>query len=337
MTQIRIQYTPTPAPERNESPRVRPLTHHEILGLMAPFSAHGRHADLAASQRAERRLVFKPIEHPPTDERPLRLIETLLLDLPEDGTPSLTRRVQDDSGLTSNLTTRGREIAELLARIESVPVRRQFQVHGGVPIARSYAIGEQGGPPAFTEARARLAGINLEARADSFAGHVLDLRLTADPGFKLLIPEDLTAVLGWDWRPLKEFVSLWRGSIRVASKDPRRTRDIEAKLGRTLVHLARILASRPADFHDRHRRARWRVAFQRGIPLGVGLLIVALTPAIQWLDMADDSLLKMLIFHAPPFMLAAMFMMREMPRIEIPPIPRPLTQEHWVTRLETSR
>ena len=40
-----------------------PLTHHEILGLIEPFTRRGLHVDLAASNRIERRLLFKPIVH----------------------------------------------------------------------------------------------------------------------------------------------------------------------------------------------------------------------------------------------------------------------------------
>ena len=336
---IRIQHEPRPAPPvYDDRPQVKPLTHHEILALMAPFTAAGLHADLASSQRADRRLAFKPRAHEPTEALPLRLEEQLTLEVAESGASRLVRTLRDrSSGLSSQVATAGTDPAALLERMHSVPVERQFRIYEGVPVARSYLI-EAGGEKAgtrvlLTEARARVGGMNIEMRADRFVSHVVDLRLTADAGSKLQIPEDLTAVIGWKWRPLREFVTLWRGSIRVASKEPRRTPDIERKIGRTITHLARTLDRPPADVHPRFERARWRVSFQRGIPLGIGLLLIALTPAIQWLDMEADSMLRMLIFHAPPFMLAAMFMMREMPRIEIPPIPRPLTQKTWLTRV----
>ncbi|NEV64858.1 hypothetical protein [Thiorhodococcus minor] len=343
MTRIRIQHNPPPeAAEPDARQQIKPLSHHEILSLMGPFTKAGRHADLTASQRADRRLAFKTVTHAPSDELPIRLTETLHLEVPESGPLTLVRSVQDDSGLISTVTAKGEDAGLLLERVEAVPVRRQFGLHVGVPVARSYLIeGSEGGKDGggwstrvlITDAKTRLRGINLDFKADRFVGHAVDLRLTTDAGTKLLIPEDLTAVIGWRWRPLREFVSLWRGSIRVESKEPRRTADIEHKIGRTITHLARTLDRPPADFHPRFHKARWRVSFQRGIPLGIGLLLVALTPAIRWIDMADDSILKMLIFHAPPFMLAAMFMMREMPRIEIPPIPRPLKNATWLAEV----
>ncbi len=341
MTKIRILHTPAPlVDDSDQRPQLRPLTHHEILSLMAPFTQRGRHADLAASQRVERRLVFKSIEHAPTPELPLRLLESLSLEVSESGTLKLVRCMRDDSGLISTLTAEGTDAGRLLERIEAVPAQRQFQIYADIPVARSYLIEEvkesaQNDGLAsvqvlLTEARAYIGGINLEIKSDGYVTHVLDLRLTADAGSQLVLPQDLTAVIGWHWRPLHEFVTLWRGSIRVVSKGPQRATDIEHKIGRTIIHLARTLETPPAQFHRTYKRARWRVTFQRALPLGIGLLVIALTPAIQWIEMSDGSILRMLIFHAPPLMMAALFMMREIPRIEIPPIPRPLTNDAWV-------
>jgi hypothetical protein len=39
-----------------------PLSHHEILTLAEPFARQGRHLDLAATNRLECSLVFKPVE-----------------------------------------------------------------------------------------------------------------------------------------------------------------------------------------------------------------------------------------------------------------------------------
>ena len=40
-----------------------PLSHHDILGIVEPFTRRSRQLDLAASDRLNRRLLFKPIEH----------------------------------------------------------------------------------------------------------------------------------------------------------------------------------------------------------------------------------------------------------------------------------
>ena len=47
-----------------------PLSHHDVLTLVAPFSRRGRPIDLAASDRGARKLLFRPVEHPAADGRP---------------------------------------------------------------------------------------------------------------------------------------------------------------------------------------------------------------------------------------------------------------------------
>ena len=80
-----------------------PLTHHEILGLIGPFTRRGRHLDLPASDRLARRLVFKPIEHTdPAIASPV-LIESLQLEQPEDDTYRLTRTLSLPCGLQDTL------------------------------------------------------------------------------------------------------------------------------------------------------------------------------------------------------------------------------------------
>jgi hypothetical protein len=397
MTRIRIkQSRPRLLPDpilRGDRQPAKPLTHHEILTLMAPFTRRGLHADMNASRREDRLLSFKSSEHAASDELPICLQAWLTLDASSAQRYRLVRQVTDETGLVSTATVEGAALDALLGQMDALPVQRQFRVYDGIPVARSYVIDvpadaglskkaavSAGGavgavvgrvrslrrhsdaeaPPAapgpdeavsepiaqsgdadagdapgvprpiLVEASARIAGAMLTLKADRLGGPAVEVKLTADPGFKLKIPEDLVAVLGWPWRPLREFVSYWRGGIRVSGSEPTRTADIELKLARTVKHLARTLAQSPERFHDRFRRARWRVSFQRGIPLMVGLLILAITPAVQFLRMEDDSILRMLIFHAPPMMLVGFFMMREMPRIEIPPLPRRLINRSWI-------
>jgi hypothetical protein len=70
---------------------------------------------------------------------------------------------------------------------------------------------------------------------------------------------------------------------------------------------------------------------QRALPLIIALGVIAATPAVRLLPMSEGSLLQMLIFHAPPLMLVGFFMLRELPRIEIPPLPRNLKHTGWLT------
>jgi hypothetical protein len=173
-------------------------------------------------------------------------------------------------------------------------------------------------------------GVTLEVDADRSAGMPIQVRLRVPAGRQLQVPEDLLAVLGWDWRPVEDYISHWRGTIRVAKHEPRRTADIEDKIERTLLHLDETLSRSPASFHRRFVRERWRAAFRRAIPLLVGIGMIAATPLVRLLPMGEGTLLRMLVFHAPPLMLVAFFLFSELPRIEIPPLPRPLRQETWL-------
>ena len=94
-------------------------------------------------------------------------------------------------------------------------------------------------------------------------------------------------------------------------------------------HLAATLAAPPAQFHQQHRAARWRVAGRRSIPALLSLGLVAAAAAVPQLTLAPESVLRMLILNAPPLLLIGFFCLREVPRIEIPPLPRPLRQEAW--------
>ena len=51
--------------------------------------------------------------------------------------------------------------------------------------------------------------------------------------------------------------------------------------------------------------------------------------AVPQLSLSSDSVLRMLILNAPPLLLIGFFCLREVPRIEIPPLPRPLRQSAW--------
>lgn len=352
MSQVRVKHDP-PAPlpsgvYHGDKQQATPLTHHEILSLIAPFTRRGLHADLGASDRAGRKLAFKPLVHAAEGEGEPALRETLVLEAVAADEFRLVRSVTIDGGwaatgaqpLASTLTAKGGDLNALLNHVEAVPVRRQIQLCTGIALARSYHLDvmpavDDADPhvataPVIVEARAWVKGINLAAQADRKRGMPVEIKLTADPGEELRLPEDMLAVIGWRWRPLVHIVSYWRGTINVARKEPKRTPEIEYSLGRTVTHLVRTLEKSPECFHRDHLRARWRVTFQRAIPMLIGVALLAATPAIRFLDMDSNSILRMLIFHAPPIMLVGFFLMREMPRLEIPPFPRPLRNRAWI-------
>jgi hypothetical protein len=300
---------------------------------------------MSASRRTERRLVFEALEHPPPAEGMPRLREVLALEVSERGNFRLTRtltplgREKDEDALSAELVAAGPEPEALLDQVADFPLARHFARHDGVLVQRSYKLlpgqGRDDPPgqtwvPTLIHARARVQGVTLEVDADRSPGMPIQVRLRAPAGQKLKIPQDLLSVLGRHWRPLDDYISHWRGSIRVTRREPARRADIEDKLGRTVAHLAETLTQPPGGFHQRHLRQRWRASFHRAVPLLVAIGMIAATPLVRLLPMGEGSLLRMLVFHAPPLMLVAFFLFSELPRIEIPPLPRPLRQESWL-------
>jgi len=77
--------------------------------------------------------------------------------------------------------------------------------------------------------------------------------------------------------------------------------------------------------------ARWGVVARRALPLIGSAAMIAAAAVFAKLepDLAQDSVLRMLIFHAPPIVLVILFSLNELPRVEIPPLPRRPRGTSW--------
>ena len=311
-----------------------PLTHHEILGLIGPFTRRGRHLDLPASDRLARRLVFKPIEHTdPAIASPV-LIESLQLEQPDDDTYRLTRTLSLPCGLQATLQTDGNDPGELLARIEAIPLQRQFQHGEGYAVALCHRLDATKGDAVtalmvLTRATARIEGLRLAMKVPAVTGIPADIELEAAHGDSIDLPQDLLAVLGWSWARLVRVGKAWTCSLRLRGSGPDRSRDAETKLERTAQHLARTLSEPPPRFHDQRVAARWGVVVRRSIPLLVTVSLIGLAAAVPSMGLSENSVLRMVIFQSPPLLLGLVFCMRELPQIEIPPWPRRPSQSAW--------
>jgi len=310
-----------------------PLTHHEILQLVEPFTRAGRQVDLAASDRMARRLAFKGLEHTgdaPSDP-PLR--EALTLEDAGRDTWRLTRVLTDAQGLQGSLQAEGPDPADLLARLQPMPPQQQFLAGPGYRVGLHHRVEAAAGMLAqrrvLMRAQMLVAGLTLKLTVSRVTGMAGDIEVIADEGDALQLPEDLLAVLGLDWSRLTRVTAGWRAQLRLRKAEPERSADAQAKLERTAQHLARTLAEPPSLFHERFARARWGVVARRASPLLVAGAIMVGAASVQRLHLADNSVIRMLIFHAPPLLLMIFFCMREIPRIEIPPIPRPLRADAW--------
>jgi hypothetical protein len=308
---------------------VQPLTHHEIVELIAPLTRRGRHLDLAASDRSERRLLFKPIEreHALGECWPLR--ETLRLEAGESAAYRLTRMLALPNGLTAHLHTEGMDPGELLERLESIPPRIQFQSGPGYRIAHSHRLERAGASLILTRAALELEDLSLLLEVPTVSGVPAEFELCTSAPDGPALPDDVLAVLGWDWGVLARSRGSRRGSLRLRRREPQRSREAERALERAARHLAQTLAEPPRRFHERQWRARWQVVLRRALPLLIGVGLIAGTAALPRLHLAPDSALRMLLFNAPPLLLILVFSLREMPRLEIPPRPRPARMASW--------
>jgi hypothetical protein len=316
-----------------------PLTHHEIMRLVVPFSERGYRVDPTASDRARRRLSFRPVtvaaapgRHPPLDV-------VLRLELPDRGPTRVVRRIRTKQGLEATAIAEGGEPATLLAALERIEVTRQMCTVQGVLLARSYRVssgrsaltgtGTADGAPVvrIVGGEARFGDVTLRA-TEGLSRAPFDVELAAEDGKRLDIPQDFLAVLGWQWRPLRAGRHAWRGSVKLPPREPARTEALESILDTTVTHVAETLKQPPQQFHPQHRRARWRVAFQRVLPMlsGSALLIGLVVLALL---LPKTQLVHVALLHVPPLMMIAFFMQNEMPTMEIPPLPRQLRQMQW--------
>lgn len=310
-----------------------PFTHHEILSLVEPFTRRGRHVDLAGSNRLDRRLLFKPIDHPASGPDDPGLREVLHLDNPYGKTYQLTRVLTQPGGLEARLEAEGTNPAELLAEVEAIPLQHQFAAGPGFRLARSYQLPEGRGEPlvrlVMTRGVIRADSVTLTLKPSEVKGFSADVELATPADDPIVVPEDLLAVLGWDWSPIRRDKEAWRGKLRLRGAQPGCSRRAEAKLALVAAHLAQTLAEPPARFHERHLGARWGVALRRAIPLltAVGLLVGS--AMLAQFDLDYDPVVRMMIMNSPPLLLAFAFSLQELPRFEIPPLPRASRAAAW--------
>jgi hypothetical protein len=303
--------------------------------LIEPFARRGRHVDLAASNRIERRLLFKPVVYEAESSALPGASEVLQLESPREEGFRLIRTVTLATGETARLTTEGASPEALLARIEAVAPQRQFERVGEVTIAKSFKLAPASDAAdadmllTLASAQARLDGLALDLKADTGPGYPAEIELTPAPEHRLILPDDVLATLGWNWRVLRPSRAGWSSALRAPKREPERSRRVEAALETTVAHLARTLAEPPSQFHLRFKRARWGVVFRRLIPVLGALGLLAFGGLLTLLKLPQDSIFVMIIFHSPPILLFGAFAMRELPRFEIPPLPRPSTAPSW--------
>jgi hypothetical protein len=305
-----------------------------MLELVAPFVRRGRHADLAASDRLRRRVVFKPTLHPGSAVF-LSLRETLTLEDLSSGSYRLTRLLTPPAGPIARLEAEGQDPGELLARVVDVPPLRQFRAAGSVAISLSFRLESKSTSPLLTSGAAQLGGIALTLDASIPRGPAA-VAVSRPPGDELKLPEDALAVLGGAWSRLRNSGDGWAGELQLSGREPRRSRQAEAAITAAAAHLARLLEEPPCRFHERWVAARWRVFLRRLVPLAVCAGLILCAAAVPKLHLAAGSGLRMLILNSPPLLMMLFFCLREVPIVEFPPLPRRSDAASWRERQAAS-
>ncbi len=302
-----------------------PLTHHEILALVAPFTRADRHVDLRATDRAARRIVFQPVAHPAQG-----IGERLELTSLGTGTCRLRRILTTTSGLEAVLEALGPDPTALLAVVGQVDVRFPFHQGPGYEVACSYTV-RVADTLVMTEGVALLDGLRLEMHVSGVRGVAADILITPTTAATPALPEDLVAVLGWHWTRLVRNRTGWKTKLRLRGDTAARTRRAEDALQRCAAHVAEVLAAPPAQYHTRYRAARWGAFFRRGIPVLTFIALVLAVITIPGGAMQRSPRLWMLLYHVPTALIVLSFCLQELPQYEIPPPPRPLSMPSWRT------
>lgn len=305
-----------------------PLTHHEIMGLIEPFTRRGRRVDLDASDRRARKLVFQPLEHPEAGGGQ-GLHEALELENPYRSTFRLSRTVTHPGGLAATLVVEGPDPEAVLAQADALPLSAQFRSGEGYVLALAHEVEQRAAAqgPLLVGGEARVAGLTFTARVPSQRS-AADLRLADAAGGALALPEDLLAVLGWNWAPMLQDRDGWSTKLRLRGRGQERSRRAEAALEQGVRHLARTLAEPPRRFHERFLAARWGSVFRRVIPVLTAVVLVGLI-ALLPREMLDDPGLRLVLLNLPLLVIGLSFTLQERSRVEIPPWPRRPTASSW--------
>jgi hypothetical protein len=320
-----------------------PLTHHEILTLVEPFTRNGRHPDLVATNRLERKLVFKPVELPVEMDGATALTETLQLSAGASGAYVLTRTLacttEAEDKLEARLEIEGKDPADLLASVDSIAPKSQFRFGPGFKIAKSYRLIRGSGSTTSGAPVVQKVLSLMSARISDFVVTATTPKVKVDPealieiqptaGEYKNLPDDLLAVLGWDWGLIGKRGEGWKSILKLRGREPERSRKAESKFDGMVEHLAQTFAEAPARFHERLVAARWGVVLRRAMPLLIGVGLIGAAAASSKFAIPDDSPIRMMMMNMPGLLMAFLFCRRRLPVIEVPPIPRASTAPAW--------
>ena len=145
------------------------------------------------------------------------------------------------------------------------------------------------------------------------------------------LPDDVLAVLGPQWRALVWQGTRWKGVLRLLGREPARAERASRYAREAVRHLANVAAEPPTRYHARHAPARRRVFVRRLRPAMALLAILAVMP-LSWLFVARGGVeMHPLALGLTPLLMVGVVLLsaREIPVLEIPPLPRSLAEGRW--------
>ena len=323
---------------------MKPLTHHEMLTLVAVFARDGQRVDLAASDRAKRIIRFESLEVPAVPGLPAH-IQKLSLHNPAPKEFILWRHLCFADGHEATLEVRGREAAQVYEGLEQCDPSMHYRHQSGADVRFSYRLQNRARPGAevawqriLVLAQTTIAGREFTLEAGSSLGASSPVLISHHAEGDLDLPDDLLSVLGHAWRPLQRYSSAWKGSLKLPQRQPLRSERAEALFLEGVAHLQAVLEGmHPEGFHRQFFWQRWRVFWWRSLWLQLGLLILLGMALMLWaFDVGEPDQVPMWVNNIPPVLLVLTFLIWswEVPRFEIPPRPKPLTAAHWQGAME---
>ena len=349
-----------------------PLTHHEIIKRAAPLTRSGLKIKLAACNRADRYIEF---EQTPGHDSTVTVLHALEVDedskqlftrilVHTSGLVSTLTAIVDDLQaaidtfnqipLERQIQIHAQHVVAFSYLLAPVYGKRQSIAALQLRFACAEVAGLQlrvdtstgGGMPADVRllAQGRASAYLPEALADGTdlpldhrAAHNLRLAALSDSADirQPDLPDDILAILGPQWRPLRSQGDHWKGVLRQLTSQEKRTAKAERFITQALEHLHNTLVDTPALYQQRHGRARWQVYVRRLQPVMVFVGILALMP-ISWLFVSSGTMtIHPLALGLTPLLMVGVVALtaREIPVMEIPPRPAPLPANAWDTSL----
>lgn len=345
-----------------------PLTHHEIMKQAAPMTRAGFKINLSACDRSNRYIEFVALQ--PTGED-LSVIHTLEVDengkqrlcravVHKTGLVStliatvsdletaidtfeqipVSRQIQQEAGYTVARSYslepdyRLDDNAAILqlrftcAYVQSLQIRIDSSTGGGMP-ADVWILGKSQNSSYIRDTLADGGDVPLNHRA---ARQLRNAALESSRDYATpKIPDDILAVLGPQWRPLRYQGDHWKGVLRQLGNWKSRTTKAERYIDDALSHLHDTLSKPPGQYQNAHAQARWQVYMRRLQPVMVLIGILALMP-ISWLLVSSGTVgIHPLALGLTPLLMVGVVALtaREIPVMEIPPRPQTLNSSAW--------